>query len=137
MMESGLAVKSGLKGGSAGVAGFASHWGFIMSSVGSAVGMANVWGFPYKLGANGGGAFLVAYLFFIFIFSYVGLPAEFAIGRRAGTGTLGAYRNAWSTRGERQGLIGRALGWIPLAGSMCIAIGYAVIVAYVLKALCN
>ena len=43
---------------------FASAWGFLLSAVGSAVGMANVWGFPAKMGANGGGAFLVAYLIF-------------------------------------------------------------------------
>lgn len=116
-------------------AGFATRWGVILASVGSAVGMANVWGFPNKLGANGGGAFLLAYLFFIFLFSYAGLPAEFAAGRRAGTGALGAYRMAWSTRGERLGRVGGALAWLPLAGSLCIAIGYAVIIAYVLRAL--
>ena len=114
---------------------FASRWGFILASVGSAVGMANVWGFPNKLGSNGGGAFLLIYLFFVFVFSYVGLPAEFAIGRRAGTGTLGAYENAWASRSEKLGKAGGVLGWLPLAGSMCIAIGYAVIVSYVLKAL--
>lgn len=115
--------------------GFASRWGFILASVGSAVGMANVWGFPNKMGSNGGGAFLLIYLFFIFIFSYVGLPAEFAIGRRAQTGTLGSYENAWRTRGTKAGKAGGLLAWLPLAGSLCIAIGYAVIVAYVLKAL--
>ena len=73
---------------------FASRWGFILASVGSAVGMANVWGFPNKMGSNGGGAFLLIYLLFVFIFSYVGLPAEFAMGRRAGTGTLAARRPA-------------------------------------------
>lgn len=114
---------------------FASRWGFILASVGSAVGMANVWGFPNKLGSNGGGAFLLIYLFFIVIFSYVGLPAEFAMGRRAATGTLGAYENAWATRGRGAGKIGGLLGWLPLAGSLCIAIGYAVIVTYTLKAL--
>ena len=117
--------------------GFHSRWGFILASVGSAVGMANVWGFPNKLGSNGGGAFLLIYLFFIFVFSYVGLPAEFAIGRRAKTGTLGSYENAWNTRNKKAGKVGGMLGWLPLAGSMCIAIGYAVIVAYVLKALVN
>lgn len=116
---------------------FGSHWGFILASVGSAVGMANVWGFPNKLGSNGGGAFLLIYLFFVFLFSYVGLPAEFAIGRYSKTGTLGSYKKAWSTRGEKQGKVGGIIGWLPLAGSMCIAIGYAVIVAYVLKALIN
>ena len=114
---------------------FGSHWGFILASVGSAVGMANVWGFPNKMGKNGGGAFLVIYLFFVFIFSYVGLPAEFAIGRRARTGALGAYKNAWETRNKKAGKIGGLIAWLPLAGSMCIAIGYAVIVSYVLKAL--
>lgn len=97
--------------------------------------MANVWGFPNKMGSNGGGAFLLIYLLFILIFSYVGLPAEFAMGRRAATGTLGAYENAWATRGEGVGKIGGILGWLPLAGSLCIAIGYAVIVTYTLKAL--
>ncbi|MFV0503638.1 MAG: sodium-dependent transporter [Lachnospirales bacterium] len=116
---------------------FSSKWGFILASAGSAVGMANVWGFPYRLGSNGGGAFLLIYLFFIAIFSYVGLPAEFAIGRRAKTGTLGSYENAWATRGESTKKIGKAIGWLPLAGSMCIAIGYAVIIAYILKALVN
>ena len=115
--------------------GFASRWGFILASVGSAVGMANVWGFPHKLGSNGGGAFLLVYLFFVIVFSYVGLPAEFSVGRMAGTGTLGAYEMAWGTRGKKMGTLGRILGWLPLAGSLCIAIGYAVIVSYVLKAL--
>lgn len=113
---------------------FTSRWGFILSAVGSAVGMANVWGFPAKMGANGGGAFLVAYLIFIALFSVVGLSAEYAIGRRSRTGTLGSYRAAWATRGKTLGRAGGLVGCLPLAGSMCIAIGYAVIIAYVLKA---
>ncbi|MBP3224275.1 MAG: sodium-dependent transporter [Campylobacter sp.] len=112
---------------------FSSRWAFILACVGSAVGMANVWGFPYKLGANGGGAFLLIYIFFIALFAYVALSAEYAIGRRAKTGTLGSYEFAWKSR--NLGFIGKILGWLPLAGSMCIAIGYAVIIAYVLKAL--
>jgi len=113
---------------------FSSRWGFILSAVGSAVGMANVWGFPAKMGANGGGAFLIVYLFFVALFSTVGLSAEYAIGRRSRTGTLGSYRKAWESRNPALGKAGGLVGWLPLAGSMCIAIGYAVIVAYVLKA---
>lgn len=116
---------------------FSNRWGFVLSAVGSAVGMANVWGFPAKLGANGGGAFLVAYLIFIALFSVVGLSAEYAIGRRARTGTLGAYKNAWQSRNTKLGKAGGLLGWLPLAGSMCIALGYAVIISYILKALWN
>ena len=114
---------------------FFSRWGFVLSAVGSAVGMANVWGFPAKMGANGGGAFLIAYLFFIVLFSVVGLSAEYAAGRHARTGAVGAYKKAWASRNPKLGKAGGVLGWLPLAGSMCIAIGYAVIVAYVLKAL--
>lgn len=112
---------------------FSSGWGFVLSAVGSAVGMANVWGFPAKMGSNGGGAFLVAYLIFIVLFGIVGLSAEYAMGRRARTGTLGTYEMAWKSRGKTAGRAGAALGWLPLAGSMCIALGYAVIIAYVLK----
>ena len=119
------------------VKSFSTRWGFILASVGSAVGMANVWGFPNKMGSNGGGAFLLIYILFVLIFSYVGLPAEFAMGRRAATGTLGAYENAWATRGKGAGKAGAVLGWLPLMGSLCIAIGYAVIVTYVLKALAD
>ncbi|MCI9002047.1 MAG: sodium-dependent transporter [Oscillibacter sp.] len=114
---------------------FSSRWGFVLSAVGSAVGMANVWGFPAKMGSNGGGAFLIAYLVFVVLFGTVGLSAEYAVGRRARTGTLGAYEMAWSSRRRGLGKTGGLLGWLPLAGSMCIALGYAVIIAYVLKAL--
>lgn len=116
---------------------FSNRWGFVLAAVGSAVGMANVWGFPAKMGSNGGGAFLVAYLIFIALFSVVGLSAEYAIGRRSRTGTLGSYKAAWATRNKAMGKAGGILGWLPLAGSMCIALGYAVIIAYVLKAFWN
>lgn len=112
---------------------FSSKWGFILTSVGSAVGMANVWGFPYKVSSNGGGSFLIYYLIFIALFSYVGLSAEYAIGRRAGTGTLGAYEYSFQSRGMKK--LGRIVGFLPLIGSLCISIGYAVITSYILKAL--
>lgn len=114
---------------------FSSRWGFILSAVGSAVGMANVWGFPAKMGKNGGGAFLVAYLIFVVLFSVAGLSAEFAIGRRARNGVVGSFRNAWESRSKKLGIAGELVGWLPLVGAMCIAVGYAVIVAYVLKGL--
>lgn len=113
---------------------FVSRWGFVLACVGSAVGMANVWGFPYKLGSSGGGAFLIIYLLFIILFGYVGLSAEYAIGRRSGTGTLGSYAYAWKHGKKDLEGIGKIVGWLPLIGSMTIAIGYAVIISYVLKA---
>ncbi|MDO5047868.1 MAG: sodium-dependent transporter [Anaerococcus sp.] len=114
---------------------FNSKLGFILTAVGSAVGMANVWGFPYKF-QQGGLVFLIFYLIFIGLFSYVGLSSEFAIGRYAGTGTLGAYQRAFDSR-KKDSFLGKFIGFIPLLGSLLIAIGYAVIVAYVFKALVN
>ena len=112
---------------------FNSKIGFILTAVGSAVGMANVWGFPYKF-QQGGLVFFLAYLVFIVIFSYVGLSSEFAVGRLAGTGTLGAYYKSFKSK-NKDTLIGKYIGFVPLLGSLLIAVGYAVIVSYISKAL--
>ncbi|MBT9778032.1 sodium-dependent transporter [Clostridium sp. MCC353] len=113
--------------------GFSTSVGFILACVGSAVGMGNIWMFPYRVGQYGGAAFLVPYLIFITIFGLVGLSAEFAVGRRAKTGTLGSYEYCWKSRGK--GKLGYILGWIPLMGSLGIAIGYAIIVGWVVRSL--
>ena len=113
--------------------GFRSSLSFVLACVGSAVGMGNIWLFPYRLGQYGGAAFLIPYFLFILLFSLVGLSAEFAIGRRARTGTLGSYEYCWASRGK--GRIGYLLGWIPLFGSLGIAIGYSVILGWVLRSL--
>ncbi|WP_297281719.1 sodium-dependent transporter [uncultured Anaerococcus sp.] len=110
---------------------FSSKLGLILSAVGSAVGMANIWGFPYKF-QSGGLVFLIFYILFAVIFSIVGLSSEFAIGRLAKTGTLGAYEYSFKSRNKAKKL-GRFIGYIPLMGTFLIAIGYSVIVAYVLK----
>lgn len=112
---------------------FGNSLGFVLACVGSAVGMGNIWLFPYRLGQYGGAAFLIPYVIFIILFGMVGLSAEFAVGRRARTGTLGAYEYCWEKK--KKGKLGFALGWIPLFGSLGIAIGYSVILGWVLRAL--
>lgn len=110
---------------------FTSSFGFVLACVGSAVGLGNIWMFPYRLGEYGGAAFLIPYIFFIALFGFVGLSAEFAIGRRVGTGTLGSYVHCWESR--KMGTAGKILGWIPLLGSLGIAIGYSVIIGWVVR----
>ena len=112
---------------------FSNSLGFILACVGSAVGLGNIWMFPYRLGQYGGAAFLLLYLGFVALFGYVGLSSEFGIGRMARTGTLGAYRLCWNARGKEK--LGGALGWIPLLGSLGIAIGYSIIIGWVLRSL--
>lgn len=112
---------------------FSSRLGFILTAVGSAVGMANVWGFPYKL-QEGGLFFLIAYIFFIALFSYVGLSSEFAIGRIAETGTIGSYEKAFESKNKNK-KIGMCISILPLFGLVLLTIGYAVVVSYIFKAL--
>lgn len=108
---------------------FKSTVGFVLACVGSAVGMGNIWMFPYRLGQYGGAAFLIPYLIFIALFGLVGLSAEFALGRMAKTGTLGAYAYCWKNK------FGKYIGWLPLLGSLGIAIGYSVILGWVFRSI--
>lgn len=89
--------------------GFSSRIGFIAAAAGSAVGLGNIWQFPYVAGINGGGAFLMVYVFWIFV---IGLPimiGEIALGRSAQTNPYGAYRK----------LGGKAWGLVGLLGILC------------------
>lgn len=112
---------------------FSDSIGFILACVGSAVGLGNIWMFPYRLGQYGGAAFLIPYLFFILLFGITGLSAEFGIGRLAKTGTLGSYDLCW--KNSRFYKFGKALGWIPLFGSLGIATGYSIIIGWVVRSL--
>ena len=61
---------------------WASRWTFIMAATGSAVGLGNMWKFPYVAGNNGGGAFVLAYLACILLIGVPVMMAEVAVGRR-------------------------------------------------------
>ena len=115
--------------------GFSSSIGYVIACVGSAVGLGKIWLFPYRLGQYGGAAFLIPYLLFVFLFGWVGLSAEFGIGRLAGTGTIGAYERCFQERDPRLKRVGSVVSWLPLMGSLGIAIGYAVILGWVLNSL--
>lgn len=72
---------------------FGSSFGFIMAAVGSAVGLGNLWGFPYKMGKGGGFAFLFIYLFFVVTVGFVVMLGELAIGRKAKMDAVGSYKS--------------------------------------------
>ena len=65
--------------------------GFILLAAGCAVGLGNVWRFPYVVGANGGGAFVLIYFFFLALMGLPLLVAELSIGRASRLGITGAY----------------------------------------------
>jgi NSS family neurotransmitter:Na+ symporter len=83
---------------------FATRLGVVAVTVGSAVGLGNIWRFPYEAGTNGGGAFILCYLFFIFIIGIPVICAEFVMGRETRSGILGAYRKL--SGGRRYDLAG-------------------------------
>jgi len=70
---------------------FATRAGFILAAAGSAIGLGNIWKFPYVAGQNGGGAFLVIYLALVFSIGLSVMLAEFAIGRAARRNPIGAF----------------------------------------------
>ena len=77
-----------------------SSFGFLMAAIGSAVGLGNIWGFPYKMGKSGGFAFLVIYLILVALVGIVVMLGELTLGRKTGKGTMGAYlafskKHAW------------------------------------------
>ena len=67
-------------------------WTFILAATGSAVGLGNIWGFPYKAGTNGGGAFVLIYLLCIVMIGVPIMISEIIIGRRAGNSPINAMK---------------------------------------------
>lgn len=113
---------------------FRTRLGFIIACVGSAVGMGNIWMFPYRTGEFGGAAFLIAYFIFVILLGFSGVIGEMAFGRSVKCGPIGAFTNAMELRfGEKGRIPGKVIGMIPVIGSLGIAIGYSVVVGWFLK----
>jgi NSS family neurotransmitter:Na+ symporter len=74
--------------------GFASSIGFVLAAAGSAVGLGNLWGFPFKTGANGGAAFVIVYIICVILMGSIVLVAEMYLGRRAQSNPITAYKKA-------------------------------------------
>lgn len=110
--------------------GFKSQWGFIMAAVGSCVGMANVWRFPMLVSRYGGLTFLIPYFIFVFVISQSGMMEEFSLGRWAGYGPVGSFGKAMEDGGKSK-KVGELIGGVPVFASLCLGIGYSVIMGWV------
>ncbi len=92
-------------------ANFGSKIGVILASAGSAVGLGNIWRFPYETGNHGGAAFILIYLACVLVLGIPIMVSEFLIGRRSQANTAGAYqklapRTHWSWVGRMGVLAG-------------------------------
>ena len=105
--------------------GFGSNFGFLMAAVGSAVGLGNIWGFPNKMGANGGFTFLVIYLILAACCGIIVMVGELALGRKTGRGAVGAYR-ALSKKFKW-------LGWLGILSAFLILFFYCALGGYCIK----
>jgi NSS family neurotransmitter:Na+ symporter len=105
-----------------------SRLGFIFAAAGSAVGLGNIWRFPYMTGQNGGSAFIIIYIVCAFLIGVSIMIAEMALGRRAGLAAVGAYKTV-SKNWTFAGVLGVVtafliMGFYPVVGGWALA--YAV-----------
>lgn len=111
---------------------FGSKWGFILSCVGSAVGMGNIWMFPTRVSKYGGGTFLLPYFICVVVIGLTGVVGEMSFGRAMRSGPIGAFGKAMEQRTGNGGL-GRLIGFIPMLGSLALAIGYSVVIGWIFR----
>lgn len=110
---------------------FSSKWGFILACIGSAVGMGNIWMFPTRVSLYGGGSFIIPYFIFVVLIGSTGIIGEMSFGRATRSGPVDAFGIACETKGKRK--LGEAIGLIPVLGSLALAIGYTVVLGWILK----
>ena len=100
-------------------------WTFILAATGSAVGLGNIWGFPYKAGTNGGGAFVLIYLACIVVIGIPIMISEIIIGRRAGNSPINAMRRV--SIDSNQSSLWQFVGWSGIFAGALILSFYSVI----------
>ena len=100
-------------------------WTFILAATGSAVGLGNIWGFPYKAGTNGGGAFVLIYLLCIVMIGVPIMISEIIIGRRAGNSPINAMKR--TALDSNSSSLWRLVGWSGITAGVLILSFYSVI----------
>lgn len=110
-----------------GRAGFATRFGAVLATAGSAVGLGNVWRFPYMTGHDGGAAFILVYVLCVLLLGIPGMISEFIVGRHAGSNAARAYRRLMAGKGWA------VIGYMGVGTSMIILGFYAVIAGWCLQ----
>ena len=110
---------------------FNNKWGFILACIGSAVGMGNIWMFPTRVSMYGGGSYLIPYFIFVALIGFTGVIGEMSFGRATKSGPVDAFGYACGTKDKRK--LGEVIGFIPVLGALAMAIGYTVVMGWILK----
>lgn len=109
-------------------AGWSSRTAFILAAAGSAVGLGNVWKFPYIAGEYGGGAFVLVYLACVALIGLPILVAEILVGRRGGASPIHGLRLLARSEGHRDGW--QLIGWLGVLGAFLILSFYSVVAGW-------
>lgn len=109
---------------------FTGRFGFVISCVGAALGLGNIWLFSYRLGQYGGAAFLIPYFLFVFILGTTGLITEFSFGRKFKAGSYTGIVESFKSKSLKGGKI---LGLLPPLGLIGVFIFYSVVIGWILK----
>ena len=112
---------------------FNNKWGFILACIGSAVGMGIIWMFPTRVSMNGGGSYLIPYFIFVALIGFTGVIGEMSFGRATKSGPVDAFGYACETKNKNKRKLGEAIGFIPVLGALAMAIGYTVVMGWILK----
>ena len=112
---------------------FNNKWGFILACIGSAVGMGNIWMFPTRVSMYGGGSYLIPYFIFVALIGFTGVIGEMSFGRATKSGPVDAFGYACETKSKNKRKLGEAIGFIPVLGALAMAIGYTVVMGWILK----
>lgn len=107
---------------------FGSRIGFILVSAGCAIGIGNVWRFPYVAGQNGGGVFVLFYLMFLLIMGVPVLTMEFAVGRASRKSAVGGYKEL-----EKPGSKWHIHGWFAVIGCYLLMMYYTTVSGWMLS----
>lgn len=107
---------------------FATRIGVIAASVGSAIGLGNIWRFPYEAGQHGGGAFLLIYILFVFAIGVPIICSEFLIGRSSHSNVLGAFQKL-----ERKRSKWHLISYVGILSSLMILSFYSVVAGWTLE----
>lgn len=110
---------------------FNNKWGFILACIGSAVGMGNIWMFPTRVSMYGGGSYLIPYFIFVALIGFTGVIGEMSFGRATKSGPVDAFGYACGTKNKRK--LGEVIGFIPVLGALAMAIGYTIVMGWILK----
>ena len=111
---------------------FTSNRGFILACIGSAVGMGNIWMFPTRISLYGGGSFLIPYIIFVILLANTGVIGEMAFGRAVRSGPVDAAGTVMKRRFGKE-KAGIAIGMVPAVVSWCMAVGYTVVMSWIIK----